>query len=84
MQSVSDTPDPGVVAHLAGSEISSITEVADSLRSTDIRTGSGATLRVNRILQPEDSEPEPVAGHVTAYWTAPNGIKVRGRYVVLS
>jgi hypothetical protein len=84
MQSVSDTPDPGVVAHLAGSGISSITEVADSLGSTDIRMGSGATLRVNRILQPEDSGPAPAAGHVTAHWMAPDGSKVRGRYVVLS
>lgn len=89
MQSVNDTPDPGVAAQLAGPAPSAdpgLTKVADSPEATDIRLRSGASgeqvVRVNRVLLPGTAEPAGL-GYVTADWMAPDGTKARGRYVVV-
>jgi hypothetical protein len=84
LQTGNDAPDPGVETYLAAPLPSAITEVADATGSTGIRlradAGGEAIVRVNRVLAAESGEPAG-AGHVTTEWTAPDGTRVRGRFV---
>ncbi|MEV0091901.1 1,4-alpha-glucan branching protein [Streptomyces sp. NPDC050738] len=68
-QSLSDTPDPSVVAHLdAGAP-----------------EPDGLTVGVERVLRAGESDGAAgdVVGHVTAGWSLADGSTVRGRYVVV-
>ncbi|WP_326610332.1 1,4-alpha-glucan branching protein [Streptomyces scopuliridis] len=93
-QSVSNAPDPSVTAHFAeaghAASISSM-DVTNGPHGTDVRVLSGQvrplTIRVNRVLRPEQAESTthatPPLGHVTADWLLPDGAKMRGLYAVM-
>lgn len=95
-QSVSDTPDPTVERHFAGSgqsadvESFAAADTADGTRIT-VRTAAAPgsrrdlVLALRRVLRPltaEDGTAEPL-GHVTAGYLLPDGTGVRGRYAVV-
>ncbi|MEU7553668.1 1,4-alpha-glucan branching protein [Streptomyces sp. NPDC044571] len=94
-QSMSDTPDPTVAAHLAGSvqvpvqAPEGLLVVTDGPSTTELLVGGGAggqlTLGIRRVLRPEPETPAdaPPLGHVTAGWTLPDGRTARGRYAVV-
>jgi Maltokinase N-terminal cap domain len=92
-QSLSDTPDPTVIAKPAASGLLTVTDYAVAASGpsvTDLRIGTAAgdgrrsgqlIVRVNRILQPEDGAARATeAGQpcLSATWRLPGGIHVRG------
>ncbi|MFE4372850.1 1,4-alpha-glucan branching protein [Streptomyces sp. NPDC056835] len=101
-QSVSNAPDPSVTAHFteAGhtASISSV-DVTNGPHGTDLRVLTASapeapsgparqlTIRVNRVLRPEQAESTHRAarplGHVTADWLLPDGATTRGLYAVV-
>jgi Maltokinase N-terminal cap domain len=68
-QSMSDTPDPSVVVHLEGAELS-----ASELHF--IR-------RLKPLQAPADLDAPGIRGYVEAGWTLPDGSTVRGPLVVV-
>ncbi|WP_432872231.1 maltokinase N-terminal cap-like domain-containing protein [Microbispora rosea] len=97
-QSVSDTPDPTVVASFTGTAVPGpirLTAVAEAPHATDIvvdaldgsadGAGSGRlTMRVTRVLRPGETDVAGTRGHVTAGWRLPDETEVRGVYVVVT
>ncbi|GIH49798.1 hypothetical protein SAMN05421833_13057 [Microbispora rosea] len=97
-QSVSDTPDPTVVASFTGAAVPGpirLTAVAEAPHATDVvvdaldgsadGAGSGRlTLRVTRVLRPGETDVAGTRGHVTAGWRLPDETEVRGVYVVVT
>ena len=88
-QSVSDTPDPSVVAHLdnggrSAAVLSAVVTGGPGCTHLLVRTADvpdGLTIDVQRVLRSGEDDGAP--GHVTAGWTLPDGSAVRGRYVVV-
>lgn len=96
-QNLSDTPDPSVDVGPAPTgpvAVASSATAQDGKHGTDIELdttpddGAPVTLRVRRVLLPEDSADggtdADVLGHVTAGWSLPEGEEVRGRFAVLA
>jgi len=92
MQSVSDTPDPGVLPELNGPALpvqAAVTTVAHGPDGTDltVETPSFApfTLHLVRALRPEEPTPAGAAprAQLSAEWQAPDGERVRGLLAVL-
>ncbi|MEU6487313.1 1,4-alpha-glucan branching protein [Streptomyces sp. NPDC046887] len=93
-QSVSDTPDPSVVAHGTGGELPAgltATGVADGADGTAIAVrsadGGELTLRLVRVLEggqtgPE-TDPATTRAYGTADWNLPAGGRARGLFVLL-
>lgn len=85
-QSVSDTPDPSVTAHLTGGPLAPAatpTPVTDDERGTHLTVAPGLTLHVTRRLDAAAPTPE-ARGHVTAVWHAPDGTENRAPFVLFS
>ncbi|MFE9883672.1 1,4-alpha-glucan branching protein [Streptomyces scopuliridis] len=101
-QSVSNAPEPSVTAYFAeaghAASISSM-DVTNGPHGTDLRLltvsvpgvpsepARQLTIRVNRVLRPEQAESTTHAaqalGHVIADWHLPDGAKTRGLYAVV-
>ncbi|MGN9791042.1 maltokinase N-terminal cap-like domain-containing protein [Streptomyces sp. OZ13] len=84
-QSVSDTPDPSVTAHLAGAPLPpTVTPapVTDDEHGTHLAVSPGLVLHVTRRLDPAAPMPDARA-HVTASWHTPDGTENRSRFAVL-
>ncbi|MEV4683308.1 maltokinase N-terminal cap-like domain-containing protein [Streptomyces kurssanovii] len=85
-QSVSDTPDLSVTAHLTGAPLPTTvtpTPVTDDEHGTHLAVAPGLTLHVTRRL--DAAAPTPDArGHVTASWHTPDGTGNRARFAVLT
>ncbi|MCQ4041513.1 1,4-alpha-glucan branching protein [Streptantibioticus rubrisoli] len=88
-QSVHDTPDPTVTSHFAESgrlAPDASWTVADGPHGTDllVRTGDRQLrVRVNRVLRPEQGEPQSLLGHVTANWRLADGSQARGLFAAV-
>ncbi|NJP27258.1 1,4-alpha-glucan branching protein [Microbispora hainanensis] len=89
-QSVSDTPDPSVVASLTGAPVPGpvrLTGVADGPHATDIVVdgdgGGRLTLRFTRVMRPGEADAGRTRGHVTAGWRLHDETEARGVYVVV-
>ncbi|MDQ0842562.1 1,4-alpha-glucan branching protein [Streptomyces sp. V1I6] len=84
-QSVSDTPDPSVTAHLTGAPLpptATPAPVTDDEHGTHLTVAPGLTLHVTRRL--DAAAPTPDArGHVTAGWHTPDGTENRARFAVV-
>ncbi len=88
-QSVNDTADPTVAAHLANgghpARVDSST-VSDGPHGTDllVRTDAGPLrVGVNRVLRAEQGASPDALGHVTANWMLPDGSEARGLFAVV-
>ncbi|GAA3507268.1 maltokinase N-terminal cap-like domain-containing protein [Streptomyces showdoensis] len=83
-QSLSDTPDPTVVASFDGSgswDPGVAPVVEEGADGTDVRLGTGApVLRFVRFLDPKAAG---ARGEVTAGWRLPDGEERRGAYVLV-
>lgn len=93
-QSATGTPDPSVTSYFTGASFSTTvksTAVLDGRHGTDIVVESGSagplTIRLTRVLRPDQQVPQTdaaeVRGYVTAGWRLPDGDKRRGPFVVL-
>lgn len=83
-QSVSDTPDPTVTVHAAGTlpAVSGAVAVQDGERGAESRPDAeGVTLSVTRVLRPDASAEG--AAHVAAGWRLPDGGEARGVFFTL-
>ncbi|MFH8927578.1 1,4-alpha-glucan branching protein [Streptomyces pristinaespiralis] len=86
-QSVSDTPDPSVTAHLTGTPLPPAAAmpapITDDAHGTHLAVAPGLTLHVTRRLDATAPTPE-ARGRVTAVWHAPDGTENRAPFAVLS
>jgi hypothetical protein len=84
-QSISDTPDPSVTAHLDGVEI---TSAAPVFRGTDLAAEQGLSVRIARALHPAEGDgcaANGTRGCVTGGWRTPDGTDECGQlFTVLS
>ncbi|KUL45789.1 1,4-alpha-glucan branching protein [Streptomyces violaceusniger] len=89
-QSVSDTPDPSVIAEVAGAGFevpagaAEASAVANGPDGTRLLLGDGVALQVTRVLRPESgAQTAGVRGHVSAGWRLSEDDETRGRFAVL-
>ncbi|WP_030340633.1 maltokinase N-terminal cap-like domain-containing protein [Streptomyces sp. NRRL S-1022] len=93
-QSVSDTPDHDVLRSCTGSPLGAAgftPEPADDEDGTRIPVpqgpGTGAVLRVHRVLSPVAENPPPsprdARGHVAAGWPGPDGTRLQAVFMTL-
>ena len=78
-QSISDTPDPSVHAHLDGADLTLAAEQAFS--GSELAAGAGSSVRIVRVPRPAGDDGCAAAGArgcVTAPWRIPGGAEQRG------
>jgi Maltokinase N-terminal cap domain len=77
-QNSSDTPDPSVIVHFDGDDI---TSAARTFSGTDLAAEPGLTVRIVRALRPAEGDgcaTTGARGCVTAGWRTPDGTEQRG------
>lgn len=77
-QNANDTPDPSVVAHLDGVDL---TSAAPAFSGTDLAAEPGLTVRIVRALHPAEDDgcaTDGARGCVTAGWRTLDGAEQRG------
>ncbi|MFI6369618.1 1,4-alpha-glucan branching protein [Streptomyces sp. NPDC050546] len=87
-QNISDAPDLEVTASYTGDgPLPADFTASDDRDGTLLTTPQGATLRLNRVLQPAPDTPltpaQGATGHLTGSWQLPDGIRTRGTLAVL-
>jgi hypothetical protein len=78
-QSISDTPDPSVHAHLHGADLT--VAAGQTFSGSELAAGPGSSVRIARVLRPAGDDSCAAAearGCVTAPWHLPGGAEQRG------